>query len=255
MRLCMTALLGSALVVGAGSYAGAAMIYTGNGAGGFGGGMGSATLSVSDTPSGTISFSLSSPNSMSGNDFVVYIGSSNTGFSSNSGMKDNQDTGREIVTAWNGSQQPLITFASGFNANYAISVQPGIYAGLFTLATGGSGSLTPGPSANIAGSGTAGSPYTFSINASDIGLTPNSGQSFRFVATEISSTAYLSDETIGTSSVTNPQNAPNPGNTGDLSFSDFKTYTLSAPVPEPATLGLLALAGIGAMSRRRRRSA
>jgi len=245
-RGSLAATLAVAAVVGSGAMASGAAIYSGNGNTGFGGPLGSGTLSISDDVAGNINFTFNAGGSGNNDYLVVYIDSVSGGFASTSGLNDHADENRRAISGTNDTDQSLVTFASGFNADYALSTpgagQHSQFAGLWGLATGGPNSLNYVASANIGGTQNA---TTFSITAAELGLTANSGQSFKFVATYLNGgNTYRSDEAIGNIGITgNPGGPPS-----SITFSDSRTYTL---VPEPASLGLLAVAGVWGLRRRR----
>src|SRR5213078_473861 len=141
-----------------------------------------------------------------------------------------------------------LTMTAGFQADYAIALGPASdsYGGLWQLFNGGGnnsfgfiGSVNLNPTGNNSSSS-----YTFSFDVSQIGLSPNSGQSIRLLGTYISNTGFRSDEALA----------------GDVSgvqgWNPF-TGTADAPyaiVPEPSTGLLFVLAAFGAVLGRRRRA-
>ena len=225
-----------------------ATTYPGNGASGFGGPVGNGTLTVTDGGSGVINFSLSPGVSFSGNDLVIYIDSKPGGASDNSTFTDNGDGGRTAVSGYNASNTPpsraLVTFPVGFGADFALSIEPGVFGGLFDLSSPSNFNFVS--SANLAGAGTG--PFTFSVTRTQLGL--GATDPFNFVGTLISTSAYRSNETIGTSVTTpgTPGDAPNAGFTGTQTFAVANTFA----VPEPSALAVLALTAAAGLMRRRR---
>jgi hypothetical protein len=226
----------------------ATQTYQGNGGTGFGGAIGNSVLTVSDSGSGIINFSLATGVPFSGNDLVLYIDSKAGGVNNNSTFTDNGDGGREAISGYNASNTPpsraLVTFPAGFGADFAVSIEPNVFAGLFNLSTPTNFGFIA--SANLSGSGSG--PFTFSLNRSDLGLGPT--DPFSFVGTLISTTAYRSNETIGTS-VTTPGTAgdtPNSGFTGTQTFATADTFA----VPEPSGIIVVGLLGAAGLLRRRR---
>ena len=234
-------------------------VYTGNGATGFGGAVGEGMLAITSSGN-TINFAFT-PGGTSGfnDDAVIYIDSTTGGITDTSTLSDNGDGGREAISGDSNANgtRTLVTFANGFAADFAISLEgtaTGNYAGLFSLATPTGFAYIDGMAPTLA-NGT----YSFNLTYADLGLA--AGSSFNFVSTYVSTTAYRSNESIGTSVTTlDPANlgtAPNAGTTGSQTFSDFETFGAAA-VPEPGPLayvgfGTAAVAGLAL--RRSRRTA
>lgn len=229
--------------------------YNGNGGAGFGGTVGNGALTLSYS-GGTVSGSFAPSGTFGGNALVLYLGTGAPGITDTSTLTDTQDGGRTAISGLNNtSGRTTATFAPGFTPSYAISLEPGVFGGLFNLSTPANFGFVN--SVNLAGSGTG--PFTFSFQVSDLGLSPTASNNIDFVGTLISTTAFRSNETIGTS-VTVPGtagDAPNAGFTGTQTFSTFNRLTTIAPavVPEANTvaLALLALPVLGAVAARRRK--
>jgi hypothetical protein len=222
----------------------AGTIYPGNGDTSFGGPVGSGSLSLTDdgtTVSGTITKGSNGFNDA----LVIFIQSGSGGLSDTSGVNDNGDGLRQAISGYTSNQngggpgKSTMTFASGFQPNYAIALGPAddSFGGLWQLVNGGANSLPFITSVNLNPTGTNSSPtYTFSFPVSDIGLTPNSGATFQLFGTYISNSGYRSSEAL-------------PGN--DSGSSGWNPYTQTAGasytiVPEPSSL-LLAGAGLLAL--------
>ncbi|HZQ45416.1 MAG TPA: PEP-CTERM sorting domain-containing protein [Verrucomicrobiae bacterium] len=229
--------------------------YSGNGATGFGGSVGTGSVSITDSLAGmNITFNRGS--GTMDNDLVLYLDTQSGGFGDTSLFSDNGDPGRTAISGYNGGNpsRTIASFASGFAADYAISIENG-FIGVFGLASGGNGSLNYLFGQSQSGNNSDAS-YTISltpIQMSQIGLTAGSGQTLFLEGTLSSGSAYRSNETIG-SSITSPDggSAPNAGFNGSVAFTSADAYTLTA-VPEPSTLALMGMGAISSMLFYRRR--
>jgi len=222
-----------------------AQVFNGNGAGGFGGPLGSGSLNVTNDGVGNVTFSFNSPgHSLGGNDVVVYLSTGASGLSDTSTLSDNADGGREAVSGYNSGNpsRSTVTFPSGFEATFAISIEDN-FESLFQLplpgGATGNNSLTA-----VTGASQSGEPNVLTFPLADIGLTQ--GQSFQLDATLVSDTAYRSNETIGSTSP-DVSTQSNPGFSGGIDFSSADTVV----TPEPSAVGVLALAGMALVLRRR----
>ena len=218
--------------------------YAGNGASGFGGPIGKGTLTITDDGAGNIHFSLAPFGSFSGNDLVLYLDTQPGGAANNALFTDNGDGGREAISGANNGNpsRALVNFAPGFLADKAISVEPGVFAGLFDLTNTSSFGFING--GNLAGSGSG--PFTFSFSRKDLGLGPK--QPFSFEGTLISTTAFRSNETIGNSISIPPGD---PGFNGTLTFTAANNFAV--PVPSSVLGGMVLLGGVGTFHLVRRR--
>lgn len=198
--------------------------YSGNGNTGFGGTLGGATLSINDDNT-TITLTFSRGGSTLDNPVVIYVDSKTGGFSDTTSFTDDADGGRKAVSTLNGTDNPTVTFPSNFTADYALVFNNG-FSVLFELTTG---SHTFIDNANIAPSGdNSAATHTLTIDYSEIGMTATDN-TFKFVATYISETAFLSNEVIGdTSSIVADSGGTNPGVTGAVNFSAARSYTKAA---------------------------
>src|SRR6476620_6658547 len=157
-----------------------ASTYSGNGNSGFGGPIGLGSLTLTDngtTISGTVN---KGPNGF--NDvLVLYVDSTGGGFGDTSGFADGADGLRKAISGFDGgANRSLLTF-KGMAPDYAIALGPASdnFGGLWQLANGGANSLNFISSVNLNPTGNNNSStYTFSFNASQIGLTPNSSATF-----------------------------------------------------------------------------
>jgi hypothetical protein len=232
------------------SSAGAAVIYGGNGATGFGGPVGNGSLTVSDA-GGNVTFTFNPSGGFSGNDLVLYLDTTPGGLSDTSTLVDpsnGNDGGEEAASGENtgNGSRSTVYFPAGFGANFALGFENNVYTALYSLGSNGSITYVTG------GAPAYGGPYTVTIPEATLGLAP--GGSFSFDGTLTSTSAYRSNETIGPS-VTAPDNggdAPNAGFYGTTTFLAADTYTTTG-VPEPVSIGLVASAGLLSIGRRRPR--
>ncbi|MEI8340860.1 MAG: hypothetical protein WCH43_04885 [Verrucomicrobiota bacterium] len=186
----------------------------------------------------------------SGNNyFVMYLDTESGGHSSTSALtSDSFNSYTASVTALGTvtSDRTNVTFASGFEADYAIAFAPSSTSdSAFKLQSDGS-LFYQGEAARA----NMGDNFTFDINFSQLGLPDYTGTpfSFNFVVTYFDPNyAYRSGEGMG-------------GNVGfafplgSSSFSSFATYTV---VPEPSSLAYLAAFAVIAVcvaTRRNRRT-
>lgn len=228
-----------------------AATYAGNGQSGFGGVLGTGNLALTDNGT-TLSITFTKGSSNFNDSLVIYFDSKAGGLASlpSFGEAGSPDYGRRSVVNEYGSG--IDSFGPSFGADFAFVLSPNKTRALYEL-----NSVNPNllnvpqiPTVSNFTSVTAAT-YSFDLTIANLGITPNSGASFKFVATYLnpvdgagSDATFRSNEAIGYSSGTNP------GYTG-ISFTSSQAYTT---VPEPATWALLAGGLTTVMVFRRRRN-
>ena len=169
--------------------------YHGNGNTGFGGAIGNGTLTLTDDGT-NISGTPTAGGSM--NDvLVLYIQSGPGGFTNTSGFNDQDDGCRQAISGVSAAGRSVLTFASGFQPNYAIALSPTAAGtgGLWQLANGGNNSLVYLGSVNLAPLNNTG-PYTFSFPGALIGMIPGVRSTIQLFGTYIRSDGSRSTEAI-----------------------------------------------------------
>lgn len=223
------------------------------GGSGFGGPIGGGTVSVDSNANGVF-FGFSGLGDFSGNAIRVYIDSVPGGISdlsSAGGFNDFGDFNRERFSriAANGVTLPFDA-DSGFILASAFG---GLGTG-YQLTPGGNGSLTPysvGATFSAVGEFPTLPEMEVFIPHADLGTTP--GDTIDFVVTYANqndaSSAFLSDESFPFQFA---GGNPGDGSAGPIIFEDFhRLVTTEQPIPEPASIALLAAGGLMIARRRR----
>lgn len=172
---------------------------------------------------------------------VIYIDSVSGGLGGTSTIEDTSDGGRRAISGDGGGNQSELTFASGFLADYAITLQDS-FSGLFKIE--GSGALTFVATLNLTPTGTpALQQREGELLLSQIGLV--AGDSFRYVATYLNpNDAFRSNELHGHGGTVGSNIGQNP-----FTFDNFNVFV---SVPEPTSMALLGLGLAGLLIFRRR---
>jgi hypothetical protein len=195
--------------------------YNGNANTGFGGLIGTSSLSISETGN-TVSCTLITTTTSFDDVLVMYIDSKPGGFANTAGFTDEADPLRAAISGQafsSSNNQSGVNFDPDFSADYAIAFTPNspIESGaLYKLNTASSHQLAADIGLSPKNNTTSNS-YTFYFDKTAVGLT--TAGNFKFVITYLSYiTATRSDEAYG--------NGITPGNTqAVISF----TYSLSYP--------------------------
>ncbi|HVM46766.1 MAG TPA: hypothetical protein VMU04_02015 [Candidatus Acidoferrum sp.] len=169
--------------------------YHGNGNTGFGGAIGNGTLTLSDDGT-NISGTLTVGGSM--NDvLVLYLQTGPSGFADTSGFNDQSAPCCQAISGVSTSGRSLLTFASGFQPNYAIALAPAAAGtgGLWQLANGGSNSLVYMGSVSLAPLDNSG-PFTFNFPAALIGMIPGVRSTIQVFGTYLSTNGSRCTEAI-----------------------------------------------------------
>jgi len=183
-------------------------------------------LHIDTDGSGTLSIGLVSGGGGLNDAVVIYIDTGVGGFADTGSFTDTADPLRRAISGTDGTNSSVLTFASGFEADYALGIEAG-FAGLWELTTG---SHTFVNSASLIPTGNSGAgQWEMTLSLSDLGLAP--GATFRYVATYLNSgNAFRSDEFHGVAASTVPA-----GNIGQapvgLATGDYNTFqAYEAPV-------------------------
>ena len=187
---------------------------------GFGNVIGSASqLHIDSSHTGALNFGLiTGALAFGGNDaMVIYIDTDNgaSGFADTSGFTDMADNCRRAISGFDGTNRSTLTFATGFQADYAICIDNG-FAGLWELVNGGSHTFVT----TVNRTTSAANNFEMNLTMANLGLT--AGDSFRYVATYLNSaSAFRSDEFHGVTAFA----GGNPGqNPATLAAGDFITF-------------------------------
>ena len=223
--------------------------YPGNTRTGFGGTIGTGSLTLSSTNTNlTLSWTTNSGSGGMGDFLVFYFDTTSGGAASLPDGGGSADAHRRAVVNVSGSG--ITDFPGTFTADYGLAINTANGAFAYSLAASGNtaANLTFAGGYTLSGSGTAASPYSLTIGLTDLALT--SGETFQFVTTYLNpsdggSSTFRSNEGFGA----NDFGATNPGTT-DVNFTTASSFTV---VPEPSTwaAGILSILAVGFTQRRR----
>lgn len=212
--------------------------YSANGNTGFGG----VVSSLDITDNGTdITFTLTRGVGTLNDSLVIYIDSIAGGSNSTTNYNDVADPLRRALSGrGTGAEVSVITFPTGFTADYGIALDSG-FSGVWSLVNSGSHAFVA--TANGAPGGNAQATYAMTTTLANLGLGP--GSTLNFVATYLNSgNAFRSNEGVG-DGLPGTNVGQNPA-----TFTGARAYTV---VPEPSSALFLSLSilGLTALSRRR----
>jgi hypothetical protein len=209
-------------------------------------------LHIDSDTSGTLTFGLASGGRSVGEHGVIYIDSVAGGFTSTTNFTDgtaNLDNLRQAISGKTANSSSNLTFATGFEADYAIGFVNGFVA-LWELRENNSHQFVATLDSDFSTPQTA----EFEMTLANIGLTANAGDSFDYLVTYMnaedgsSDNIFRSDEWIGVASFPGVSPGANPVT---LSAGDYNRFI---SIPEPSTLVLVGIALGGLQLLRRRRS-
>jgi hypothetical protein len=215
-------------------------------------GTGSLLYIDSDT-SGNLNFGLASGGRSVGEHGVIYIDSIAGGFTSTTNFTDGtvgNDNLRQAISGKTATSDATLTFAPGFEADYAIGFLNGFVA-LWELQENSFHIFEKTLNSSFASAQTA----EFELTLADIGLTANAGDSFDYFVTYMNAqdagndNIFRSDEWIGVDSFPGVSPGTNPVT---LSAGDYNTF-VSIPEPSTALMMLTGFAAVLFSMRRRRR--
>jgi hypothetical protein len=176
-------------------------------------------LHVDSSHTGALNFGLISGGGAFNDLVVIYIDTDNgaTGFADTGGFTDFVDPCRIAISGNNGTTSSTLTFATGFRADHAICISPA-FSGVWELVNPSSHTFVTGLTRNAV----APNHHEIDLTMANLGLTP--GDSFRYVVTYLSNTAFRSNEFHGVATGNFPANiGQNPVTLPDGSFITFNS--------------------------------
>ncbi|MEY8847272.1 T9SS type A sorting domain-containing protein [Psychroserpens sp. XS_ASV72] len=193
-------------------------MYSGNGNSGFGGVIGTGSLSIDDDGT-TITFQVTKGSAGFFDAMVIYLDTAPGGRAAiDSDVNDQQDPLRRAISSA-GDNASVLTFPTGFEPDYAMAIDVN-FGGLWSIpASGpvGNDELPYQTALNSTLSDANDASFTFDVDWSELGLTSSDG--FKFVAIYLNANnGFTSDESFGSDIAG--------GNVGgnDLMFMSFFEY-------------------------------
>ena len=196
----------------------AAAVYPGNGNTGAGGVVGPGTLELTQVGATVnATFTRGGGAILSTEALVLYLDTRAGGIASTAGLTDAADQGRRAVSGFDGVNRSVVNFPTGFEPDFAVTVQSGFVA-IFEIVVGGTHNFVA--SGNLTNADPV---YSFDFDSGEVGA--SAGSSFAFVGTYLNANdAARFDEAIGDGiAAGNPVYAP-------VAFTGVRTF-VSAPLP------------------------
>lgn len=184
----------------------------------------SSQLFVDSATDGTLNIGLQTGPGSLNDAVVIYVDAVPGGFADTSGFSDVADPLRRAISGTDGTNRSVLTFAPGFEADYAIAFDA-TFAGVWSLDT-----VSHVFVADAGLQGGAGQ-WEMQLDLADLGLTP--GLPFSYVATYLNSgNAFRSDEFHGVAAST--VSGGNPGQ-GPVTLVDGDSNVFQSAEPPVAT--------------------
>jgi hypothetical protein len=221
--------------------------YYGNGVGGA---VGNATLTMSNN-NYTVYGKFDKGVGTFADNLVIYIDCAPGGFTSTSPFSDHGSPLETAVSGYSGSKRSTATFASGFEADYAIALGIGRGSFMYKLVQDATGTHLEvvRSSLNLVPTDSGNQPsYSFQFDWADIGLPYLNTNFFKFETSYITGT--------GSRSLQSFEGLIGQEGWDSITFTNYDTYGVR-PVPENTNLalavfgGIVATVALGKRARRR----
>ena len=229
--------------IGAGEYT---AVYNGTPAGGsdFGGQLSNGLVAMdSDGTNLSVGLRVANPGN---NVIVIYFDTKSGGISATSQLSDFADGGRTAISRLASNVDEAFT-DSNFRPDFALVYQNQFsFGGLFELNPTNNFTYHPsGPNGGNAALGNSNNDVEWNIPLSTLSM--SNTDSVKFAALLVSDSGFMSSESIPNQGLTNNPGFDNGGSNTTINLPNYDQFT----VPEPGSLGLLALSATGLIRRRR----